>query len=315
MTHQPDPSQGRRFVITVDDPGGLIQDVATLKRAIDFFDEEGVPATFFAVPSGKGGWRMDREDEWLAVAHEAESHGHNCQLHGLDHHGCEFGPIPAFISAMGRQDLEERLRADTAQYKHLWHRDVHVERLTEAIQLFERAFGRRPQVFRTGALSQRSELYAAVADVGLRYVSNRVIDPRGWAYIIENYDSPGDWDPGVPPAPYYLTEEVIDLPIISEYAWRLTPEKIDPHLALAAEDLGRVYAADGVFVLVCHVQEVGAEEPHARTLLHRLLAAAREDYQVVFQTIPELIADIESGLVRVYDYEPRIAQGGYHDGN
>jgi len=301
-------------VITVDDPGGLIQDIATFERAIAFFNEEGVPATFFVVPSGNDDWRVDRADEWLAIALEAERQGHDCQLHGLDHHGCEFGPIPAFISAMGRQDLEERLRADQTQYGHLWRRDVHVEKLTTAIELFENAFGRRPQAFRTGALSQRLELYSAVADVGLRYVSNRVIDPRGWAYIIEEYESPGDWDPGVPPEPYYLTEEVIDLPIISEYAWQLTPEKIDPHLALATEDLGRVYAADGVFILVCHVQEVGAEDPHARTLLHRLFAAARENHQVVFQNLSELIADIERGLVRVLDYKPRITHGGYHDG-
>jgi len=103
----------------------------------------------------------------------------------------------------------------------------------------------------------------------------------------------------VPPAPYWLTPEIINLPMISEYAWYLTPEKIDPHLALAIEDLGRVYDAGGVFILICHVQCVGAEDSYARDLLHRLLTAARDDFGVTFGTIRQLVADIERGEVQV----------------
>lgn len=305
----------RRFVVTVDDPGGLIQDVETFQRTAGFFDEEGARASFFVVPRGAGGWRVDREHEWLAAAREIEDRGHDCQLHGLDHGHCEFGPYPAFVRAIGKQAPEERIRAEREQFGHTWCREAYVEKLSTALGLFESAFGRRPQVLRTGALSQTAELYDAAADVGMRYVSNRVVDPRGWAYICEEYDEPGDWDPGVPPEPYYLTEEVIDLPMISEYAWRLTPEKVDRHLALAVEDLERVYAGDGVFILICHVQEVGAPEPLARALLHRLLDAARQDYHVTFQTLSELIADVEAGEVPVLDYEPRMTAGGYDDGN
>jgi len=56
----------RRFLISVDDPGGLIQDLPTFQRAKAFFDEQGVPATFFVVravrvagnsTSGRNGWR------------------------------------------------------------------------------------------------------------------------------------------------------------------------------------------------------------------------------------------------------------------
>ena len=305
----------RRFVVTVDDPGGLIQDVPMLRRAADFFGDEGAPASFFVVPRGKEDWRVDRQEEWLAAAREAEEQGHDCQLHGLDHAHCEFGPPPWFIRAMGGRDPEERLRSDREEFGHAWRRDVYVEKLTTAVGLFDNAFGRRPLVLRTGALSQTPELYHAAADVGLRYVSNSVVDPRGWAYIAGRYEAPGDWDPRVPPAPYHLTDRVIDLPMISEYAWRLTPEKIEPHLALALEDMERVYAAGGVFLLICHVQEVGGEAPHARNLLHQLLDAARRDYDVTFQTVPQLISDIESGAVPVLQHEPRITEGEYYDGH
>jgi len=305
----------RRFVVTVDDPGGVIQDISTLQRAMDFFGREETPVSFFVVPRGKDGWQIDREEEWLATVREAERQGHDCQLHGLDHGQCDFGLYPSFIRALGRQDPNERLRLEREQFGHNWRRDVFVEKLKTAIELFGNAFDRRPQALRTGALSQTPELYDAVADVGMRYVSNKVVDPRGWAHIIGEYGDPGDWDPTVPPAPYYLTENVIDLPMISEYAWKLTPEKIDKHLALAVEDLGRVYAADGVFLLICHVQEVGAAEPHARVLLRRLFEAARKDYDVTFQTVSQLIGDIETGMVPVGECEPGRSGGGYYDGN
>jgi len=50
-----------RFILTVDDPGGLIQDLTVFDRARRFFDAEGVPATFFVVPRGEGGWQLDRQ--------------------------------------------------------------------------------------------------------------------------------------------------------------------------------------------------------------------------------------------------------------
>jgi peptidoglycan/xylan/chitin deacetylase (PgdA/CDA1 family) len=289
----------RRFLVTVDDPGGLIQDLAVYDRVRRFFDAEGVPATFMVVPRGEGDWQLDRQDDWLAALREAERDGHDSQMHGLDHNNCEFGPYPDLIVALGKDDTAARQRAYAEQFGHLWNRDVHVEKLTTAIGIFERALERRPLVLRTGALSQTPELYDAVADVGMHYVSNHITDPRGWTYIIEEYDNPGDWDPSVPPGPYHLTDRVIDLPIISEYAWYLTEEKIARHLALAADDLRRVYEAGDVFVLVCHVQCVGAEDGLSQKLLHQLLELTRSEYQPQFQTFRELVADIEAGAVGV----------------
>jgi len=289
----------RRFVITVDDPGGLIQDLGIFRKAQDFFEAEGVPATFFVVPRGKDGWQLDGQKDWLEALHRAEARGHDCQLHGLDHSHCEFGPYPPFLYAMGGQDPAPRLKADTEKLGHLWKRELFVEKLRTALSIFENALGRKPLAFRSGALAQCSALYEALADVGIRYSSNHVTDPRGWAYIAGRYENPGDWAADVPPAPYKLTPRIVSLPMISEFAWRLTPEKVEKHLALALEDLRRVYEANGVFVLICHVQEVGAETPLPRQLLHRLLDAARKDYQVKFMTLKELVAAVERGEVPV----------------
>lgn len=288
-----------RFVVTVDDPGGLIQDLSVFERARGFFDAEGVPASFFVVPRGEGGWQLDTQPEWLAALREAEAAGHDCQLHGLDHNHCEFGPYPALIRAMGGQDPDLVLQSLTEKFAHTWRPELYREKLMTALGIFERAFERRPLVFRTGALSQTAELYDVMGEVGMCYASNLVTDPRGWSYIAGRYDDPGDWDPAVPPVPHHLTDRVINIPMISEYAWYLTPEKIPPHLALAVEDLGRVYEGGGVYVLICHVQCVGAEDGLSQQLLRELFAIARRDHAVRFETLTELVADIEAGAVEV----------------
>lgn len=288
-----------RFLITVDDPGGLIQDLALFDRARRFFDAEGVPASFMVVPRGADDFELHRQPAWLAAVHAAERDGHDCQLHSLDHRDCEFGPYPAMIQALHGPNAPAQAERERQRFGHLWRRDVYLEKLRTALTLFEQAFDRRPQVFRTGALSQTPELYDAMADAGLRYASNTVTDPRGWSYIVEQYEDPGDWDPDVPAGPHYLTDEIINVPIMSEYAWYLTPGKIDRHLALAVDDLHRVAGQSRVFVLVCHVQCVGAEDGLSQQLLHSLFEIARNDFAAEFLTLRDLVADIETGQVPV----------------
>lgn len=289
-----------RFIVSVDDPGGLIQDLATFDRVRRFFDSCGAPASFMVVPRGDGGWILDQQTEWLAALKSAERDGHDCQLHGLDHQNCEFGPYPPMIRVLHQsRDADEALRLDTERYGHTWYRESYVEKLDTAIDIHERAFERRPLVFRTGALSQTPELYDIMAEAGMRYASNAVTDPRGWEYIIENYDDPGEWDPAVPDAPYWLTDRIINLPIMSEYAWYLTEEKIERHLALAVDDLQRVAQAGRVFILVCHVQCVGAEDGLSQKLLARLLRVAKEEYGAEFGTLAGLVGEIEAGVVPV----------------
>ncbi|MHB8997565.1 MAG: DUF2334 domain-containing protein [Armatimonadota bacterium] len=288
-----------RFIVTVDDPGGLMQDLSLFDRARRFFDSEGVPASFMVVPRGEGGFLLDQQPAWLSALHAAERDGHDCQLHGLDHNNCEFGPYPMMIQALHGPDAPAQAERERQQFGPGWNRETYLDKIQTAVAIYERAFDRRPTVFRTGALSQTPDLYHAMEDAGFRYASNTVTDPRGWQYIVENYDNPGEWDPEVPAAPYYLTDEIINLPIMSEYAWYLTPEKIDRHLALAVDDLHRVAEAGRIFILVCHVQCVGAEDGLSQQLLHRLLSVARDDFNATFGTLTGLVDEIEAGTVPV----------------
>lgn len=287
----------QRFVVTVDDPGGLEQNLEQFRRMADFFTSLEAPASFMVVPRHGEGWHLDQQPGWVKALHEAEAAGHDCQLHGLDHADGEFGPHAEFIRAMDHGDTAESLQRARDGFGHLWSREQFAERLALGMGIWERAMGRRPEVLRTGCLSQHPELYEAWADLGGKYVSNHVVDPRGWAYIRGDYDDPGDWDPAVPPLPYWLTDRVVDLPIMSEYAWEMTPEKVAPHVALALDDLDRTVAAGGVFILVCHVQEVGGASELPRETLRQFLGAARERYPLKMQTLRQLVGDLEAGTL------------------
>ena len=306
--------RSKYFVITVDDPGALVRDLGIFQNTLDFFAHEEVEATYFVVPQGADGeWSVDRNREWVHALREAGQRGHDFQLHGLDHGHCEFGAHPALMSIMGGADYAARLKKDIEQCGHLWTRELFVAKLRTGLTIFENAVGHQPLAFRTGALSQSPQLYEALAEVGLRYVSNRVIDPRGWHYIGGNYDVKEDWEPEVPPMPYSLTDKVADLPIASEYAWKVPPDKVDRHVALALEDMDRIYRRCDVFILICHVQEVGGEAPQPQEVLTQILEAARKTYQAKFITVRELIAEIKDGRVPVITPERRQPHGGYYN--
>ena len=83
------------------------------------------------------------------------------------------------------------------------------------------------------------------------------MDPKGWDYIAQSYDSPRQWDPHVPPYPYRLRECVVELPCISEYAGTLSPETLHHFTELASEDMRKVDRAGGIFILMCHQQKSG----------------------------------------------------------
>ena len=261
--HDPGPAgagaQRLRFLLTVDDPGGLIRDLAAWHRVQQFLAAEEVPATFFVVPRGdEGAWRLDRDPEWLAAVRDAEARGHDCQLHGLDHQGPEFGPFVRCIYALGGPSYEAQMEADARQFGHLWRRDAFVAKLQTAVEIFSGAFGRAPLAFRSGALSQCPALYDALADVGIRYTSNLITDPRGWATSSANTTIRATGTRRCPQRP--TTSERRGQPAdYQRCAWEITPAKVEKHLALGIEDLSRVYQAGGVFLLVCHVQMVGAE--------------------------------------------------------
>ncbi len=287
-----------RFVITVDDFGALVP-LHRQERTLAFWESLGLRATLFCVPRGPGGWRADRAADWQAFVQRACGAGHDLQLHGLDHAPYEFGPTPVWMRALGGAAEEQRFEQIRAKQESAWRKKTFVPMLQTARSILAEAVGEEPQVFRSGALSQCPALYEALAEVGISYASNAVVNPRGWNYIVGDYDSDRPWDAAVPPYPFRTPSGTTMLPIISEYAWHVRKERIETHAALAREDRRRVREEGGIFLLVCHAQCVGGEQDYARTILSRLVAEARDEGDVEFGTVRDLLEAIQAGDLTV----------------
>ena len=287
-----------KFVITVDD-AGLNQPPETERRCLDFFARHGVPASFFVVPCKRDGGELADDPDWLARARACEAQGHDFQLHGCTHAGFEFGAPPWWMVQVCGEEIGREAAAGYPEQRRGWTPEALREKFARAIAAFERAFERRPQVFRAGCLAAQEPAFEIMAELGLRYDSNRIVDPRGWEYIAQKFDTHLDWDPEVLPRPYYLTEEVIEVPAISEYAWTLSADTLHHFIDLAHEDLGRASEGKGVFILMCHLQRVGGEDELPRQVLDAIFEEARAAHAAEFMTLQTLIEEIEAGRLEV----------------
>ena len=287
-----------KFVITVDD-AGLGQAPERERRCLDFFARHDVPVSFFVVPCGRDGKELIDDPDWVARARACEARGHDFQLHGCTHAGFEFGAPPWWMVQICGEGMIREEAAGYPEQRKGWTPEALRGKFTRAVAAFERAFDRPPEVFRAGCLAAQEPAFEIMAELGLRYDSNRIVDPRGWEYIAQKFNTDLNWDPEVPPRPYRLTEGVIELPSISEYAWTLSEDTLHHFIALAHEDLGRVDACGGVFVLMCHLQRVGGEDELPRRVLDAIFDEARTAYGAEFVTLRTLVEEIEAGRLDV----------------
>jgi peptidoglycan/xylan/chitin deacetylase (PgdA/CDA1 family) len=287
-----------RFIVTVDD-AGLGQTREVEERSIRFFDDVGVPASFFVIPEQPDGTRVADDPAWIGRARSYESHGFDFQLHGCTHEGFEFGPPEPWMVRICGDDMVKAEAEGFAGMRHLWTREALRERLTRAVAGFEAAFQRRPDVFRAGCLAAGEDAFQLMGEMGLRFDSDKIVNPRAWDLIAGDFDSRRPWDPRVPPFPYRLTRAVTELPCIGEYAWTPTAETAGSFVALAAADMERVDAAGGTFILMCHQQKVGGNDDLPRDVLKEILAQARKTFRAEFLTLRDLVRLVDAGAVPV----------------
>ena len=281
-----------RFVISVDDAGlGQAEEVET--RSMRFFSEQRVPASFFVIPDHGPTGTIASDAAWLRRARRWEADGFDYQLHGCTHEGFEFGPPESWMVRICGPGMVAEEARGFADMRHLWTDDELRRKLERGISLFGDAFGRRPEVFRAGCLAASHDAFRVMGEVGLRYDSNKIVNPALWDMIAGDLDSPRPWDPAVPPAPYRLTESVTELPCMGEYAWELRPESLPAFTATAERDMAAVHERGGIFILMCHQQEVGKDDDLSRRSLAHIFDHARRVHDARFMTLRELAGLID----------------------
>ena len=274
------------FALSNDDAGG--DNPHLFEELLDFLSDQQVVATFFVVPKSRG-MPLDQKPEWMDLLRRALDEGHELQLHAYDHSSTfEFGVPPDFMldiipDAKARWEREpEVVRADHTL-------ELMRDRVRWSKDIFERSLGYSPKGFRGPCLSMSDNTYQALADNGIRWSSNRVVNPMGWRYINRDYDAGEPWQEDVPPHPYAYKAGLIEIPMVSEYTWYLAEGDVDTHYELIRQDYDRVKEVGGTFVTLSHYYAMTGKWATGLRVYERLFAYAREQGNVRFCTIGQLL--------------------------
>jgi peptidoglycan/xylan/chitin deacetylase (PgdA/CDA1 family) len=276
------------FCLTNDDAGS--QEPELFGELLDFLAAQRVPVTFFVVPNA-GGVPLDEKPEWLDLLRRALDEGHELQLHGFQHGVFEFGVPPGFMldiipEAKARWQREPGvIRADHT-------RAALGAKIARGLEILNRALGIAPLGFRSGCLAVCDEMYQALADHGLRWSSNRVVNPMGWRYINGHYDAGEPWQADVPPHPHPY-KGLIEVPMHSEYTWLLGPEDLERQYDLLRRDFERARATSGVLVTLSHYYAMTGPYATGLQVYERILERARMGGDVRFCTVSQLLAEQE----------------------
>jgi len=274
------------FCLTNDDAGS--QEPELFGELLDFLALQRVPATFFVVPAA-GGVPLDDKPVWLDLLRRAMGEGHELQLHGYEHGVFEFGVPPGFmLDIIPEAAARWRREPDAIRAPHT--RAALGEKIARGLEILDHALGIQPQGFRSGCLATCDEMYQALADNGLTWSSNRVVNPMGWRYINGDYDAGEPWQADVPPHPYPYTAGLIEVPMVSEYTWLLGPEDLERQFDLLQHDFERAREASGVFVTLSHYYAMTGPYATGLRVYERIFDRVRELGNVRFCTIGQLLA-------------------------
>jgi peptidoglycan/xylan/chitin deacetylase (PgdA/CDA1 family) len=274
------------FCLTNDDAGS--QQPELFRELLDFLNEQQVPATFFVVPAS-GGIPLDEKPEWVDLLHRALDEGHELQHHGYNHGVFEFGVPPGFMLDIIPEAKDRWQREPSAvQADHTLA--ILGDKIARGKEILTRVLGYETQGFRSGCLAICDNMYQALADNGLRWSSNLVVNPIGWRYINRDYDAGEPSQADVPPHPFPYKAGLIEVPMVSEYTWLLGEGDLDRHYDLIRRDYDRARETSGIFVTLSHYYAMTGEYATGLKVYERLFAYARELGNVRFCTVSELLA-------------------------
>ena len=275
------------FVWSIDDAGsGGSKMVESLRRTTEFFDSRGIKSTWFTVPKA-GGNPMSAA--WKEALITAKDSGHDLQLHGLTHADCyEFGPPawPATIILPALQsEFEERQDELIKRYTVASLR----ARIEEGMDIFDRALGVQPTVFRApcGAISK--PMFAALDEVGLKFHTCRYISGTGYAHLPHNSGKiEQKWVDEIPPRPFRWYHGIVEAPIINEYTWRGAGQFSAEFIDLAKQDLSLASESSPIVIILMHTHGIADDYDHAFRLIDAVVEHVGRKAGSKFATLGEL---------------------------
>lgn len=262
------------FIWSIDDAGSGDHLVESMHRACAHFDTHGIKSTWFTIPKPQGSPLSPAWREELARQIDA---GHDIQLHGLTHADCyEFGP-PAWPATSIQPAMQSNFDARRDELMPRYTVDKLQARIEEGMAIFQDELGVEPVAFRApcGAISK--PLFAALANVGLRYHSVMYISGSGYQHLPHNSGSlTQQWVDDIPHRPFVWYEGVIEAPILNEYTWRGAGARSAEFVELARQDVARIVTESPIAVLLMHTHGIADDYDHAFRLIDAVVDAVEQ---------------------------------------
>ena len=280
------------FIMTSDDVGR--DSIENFNKFISLLDEYEIKCTFFAVPKPRDNVPLMENKEWIHALQKAIDSDHDVQLHGFTHEKLEFGFPPKLVLDMYEKSAREAFKKEIIKNKEEIEKNLEfeklVERLSKSKEMFENVMGYKPLCFRSTLLGTHKNLYKALANTGIRYNSNLVVNPDGWGHIIGEKDGENKWnDEGMLPIPTKVQEGIIELPISCEYAWFLENEQIERAVEVMKEDAHKISKIKNSFMMpLSHFYAV-VKSPAGMEAYRRFFDYAKKNFDFRSYTISEYV--------------------------
>jgi hypothetical protein len=281
------------LIFTNDDLGGGDErHVHWFQDVIDFLNGRGIRGTFFWIPKAEG-MPSDQRTELMAAIYRAREQGHDFQLHGLTHQTClEFGVPPNALRRENPRPFAE-YEANPEKWAAEHTRARLRAKLEEGVEIYERAFGERPVIFRSPCVGTCPALYEALADVGITHDSSWILNPHSWVYTATVDPTEREWQVDPSAEPFMLPEGVQEFPLMADYThWGISQERFDDFLALAKRDYDQLAGGKPrVAVMLSHYHSMHKDWDRTVRFWNQLLDHLASKGLSRFVTFKEMIAN------------------------
>ena len=265
-----------------------------LEKVLDFFREEGIPATLFVVPideeSNKPFFTFD--DRYLPLIQQATKDGFRFGQHGLRHNRFELGIPPAFVLNLPHE-IENKRWVDKNREALLRELTGNLcrERIRQGRKVLEDAFGFSVQSFRAPALQESPAMFAALKEERFLADSSCLLQETAYDYYLDNMDAVPQEITRARWEAIHRKGHGLTFPLTCDYTWDLHDNHYAKVMDLAKHDFRQCLENDIPFVTVCHVNPVFDGE--GIRFLRELYRFAKETTEAVgrelqFKTLEEL---------------------------
>jgi peptidoglycan/xylan/chitin deacetylase (PgdA/CDA1 family) len=277
-----------------NDDVGLIEDDIHLQwfdNVIELLEKWKIKGTFFWVPKNNDGTINSNNKRWIKSLKTIIDKGHDVQLHGLTHDCLGFGLPQSGFKNENKTAFAE-YESNPEKYQLEWMIPKLKRKLEEGIDIYKKAFGEYPMIFRSPCIGSSDAMYEALKEVGIYASSSRIVNPDSWAYTVNYENKFRNWYSEFSPYPYTVFG-VREYPSMSDYShFGITDNHYDDLLDLIKRDYDCLLnQGKELGVLMCHYHSMNKTWQNTKKFYNSFFEYLLKKYSIQFITFKEFISN------------------------